>query len=70
MLTAVLIDAKIQSTSPSACQEGGSSPLNVVGETKLYFIRDYHSLYFEGSVVDKPDVGVFTRIPLMTYPYG
>lgn len=65
--TAVLLDAKIQSTSQSAHQADGSSPLNVVGETRLFFTRDDHSLYFEGLVVDNLDVDILAGIPFMEY---
>ena len=65
--TAVLLNATIRSTSHSAHQADGSSPLTVVGETKLYFTRDDHELYFEGLVIDNLDVDVLAGIPFMEH---
>lgn len=45
--TAVLLDAKTRSTSQSTHQADGWSPLNVAGETRLYFTLDEHSVQFE-----------------------
>ena len=42
------LNGKVTPTNQSAHQADGSSPLKVVGETKLYFSRDSHSFFFEG----------------------
>ena len=65
--TAVLLKAEIRKTSQSAHQADGSSPLTVVGETRLYFTRDDHELYFEGLVIDNLDVDVLAGIPFMEH---
>ncbi|CAC5386067.1 unnamed protein product [Mytilus coruscus] len=62
---ATKLNAKITSSSQSANQADGSSPLTVVGETRLTFTRDKHQLYFEGLVVEKLDSDILAGIPFM-----
>ncbi|CAC5413329.1 unnamed protein product [Mytilus coruscus] len=62
---ATKLNAKITSSSQSAHQADGSSPLTVVGETRLTFIRDKHQLYFEGLEVENLDSDILAGIPFM-----
>ncbi|CAG2213632.1 unnamed protein product [Mytilus edulis] len=62
---ATKLNAKITSSSQSAHQADGSSPLTVVGETRLTFTRDKHQLYFEGLVVENLDSDILAGIPFM-----
>ena len=45
-------------STQSAYQADGSSPLKVIGETKLSFTRGKHVFQFEGLVVENLDVEV------------
>ena len=56
--TARRLGAPITSTSQSVHQADGSSPLQVVGETRLRFLRDNQEFVFEGLVVENLDVEV------------
>ncbi|CAG2246128.1 unnamed protein product [Mytilus edulis] len=62
---ATKLNAKITSSSKSAHQADGSSPLTVVGETRLTFTRDKHQLYFEGLVVENLNSDILAGIPFM-----
>ena len=59
------LNAKIVESSQSAHQADGSSPLTVVGETRLTFCRDNNKLYFEGLVVENLDSDILAGIPFM-----
>lgn len=63
--TATKLNAKITGSSQSAHQADGSSPLTVLGETRLQFTLDGHELYFEGLVVENLDTEVLAGIPFM-----
>lgn len=63
--TATKLNAKITGSSQPARQADGSSPLKVLGETRLHFTRDEHELYFEGLVVENLDTEVLAGIPFM-----
>ena len=60
----VNLNGKISPTNQSAHQADGSSPLKVIGETKLCFSRDSHTFFFEGLVIEKLNV-VPAGIPFM-----
>ena len=63
--TAHAIGCSVSPTSQSAHQADGSSPLDVVGETRLTFSRDEHVFHFEGLVVENLDVEVLAGTPFM-----
>ncbi|KAK3105126.1 hypothetical protein FSP39_017698 [Pinctada imbricata] len=63
--TARYLDATVKNTSQSAHQADGSSPLKVIGETRLTFTRDDFTFYFDGLVVANLDVEVLAGIPFM-----
>ena len=63
--TAKMFGAEIKTTSQSAHQADGSSPLTVVGETKLTFVRNEHNFVFEGLVVKNLDVDILAGTPFM-----
>lgn len=63
--TATKLNAKITGSSQFAHQADGSSPLTVLGETRLHFTRGGHKLYFEGLVVENLDTEVLAGIPFM-----
>ena len=63
--TVVNLNGKISPTNQSAHQADGSSPLKVIGETKLCFSRDSQTFVFEGLVIGNLDVDVFAGIPFM-----
>ena len=63
--TAVRLGAKIQASSQSARQADGSSPLTVIGETRLTFSRGSHQLTFDGLVVKELDVAILAGVPFM-----
>lgn len=48
-----------------AHQADDSSPLTVLGETRLHFTRDGHELYFKGFVVENLNTEVLAGIPFM-----
>ena len=52
-------------TSQSAHQADGSSPLVVMGETRLAFCRDNHVFHFEGLVIENLDVDILAGTPFM-----
>lgn len=56
------LGATVKST---AHQADGSSPLKVVGETRLSFTRGYHNFAFEGLVVENLDVDILAGTPFM-----
>lgn len=56
--TATYLNAEITLSSQSAHQADGSSPLKVIGETRLTFVRNNHKLYFEGLVVENLEIEV------------
>ena len=58
---------EIRKSSQSAHQADGSSPLNVVGETKLTFTRDNVPLLFEGLVIENLDVDILAGTPFMEH---
>ena len=55
----------ITSSAQSAHQADGSSPLKVVGETRLVFTRDSREHVFEGLVVENLDVDVLAGTPFI-----
>ena len=59
------LNAKVDATKQSAKQANGSSPLNVMGETRLTFTRDGLKFHFEGLVIADLDVEVLAGIPFM-----
>ena len=58
--------AKVTTSSQSAHQADGSSPLKVVGEARLFFTRDTHTFQFEGLVVEDLDVDILAGTPFMS----
>ena len=52
-------------SAQSAHQVDGSSPLKVIGETKLSFARGQHVFQFEGLVMNNLDVEVLVGTPYM-----
>ena len=56
---------EICKSAQSAHQTDGSSPLKVIGETKLSFTRGQHVSQFEGLVVENFDLEVLAGIPFM-----
>ncbi|XP_071110370.1 uncharacterized protein [Haliotis cracherodii] len=63
--TATGLGADIKTSSQSAHQADGSSPLKVVGETRILFTRDNKEFDFNGLVVENLDVEVLAGIPFM-----
>ena len=63
--TAQRTGANITESSQSAHQADGSSPLTVIGETRLTLTRDGHTFLFEGLVVENLDVAVLAGTPFM-----
>lgn len=59
------IGATIKKTSQSAQQADGSSPLNVVGETKLCLICEDHEFTLDALVIENLDVEVLAGTPFM-----
>ena len=59
------LGAQIKTSSQSAHQADGSSPLTVVGETKLTFVRNDKNFVFEGLVVKNLDVDILAGTPFM-----
>ncbi len=62
---ATKLGLKDSSSTQSARQADGSSPLKVVGETRTYFQRDRHTLFFDGLVVENLDSDILAGIPFM-----
>jgi len=54
---------EICKSAQSAHQADGSSPLRVIGETKLSFTHGQHVLQFDGLVVENLDVEVLAGTP-------
>ena len=63
--TAQKLGAKVTKSSQLAHQADGSSPLQILGETRLTFSRDDHELFFEGLVVKNLDTDILAGIPFM-----
>lgn len=63
--TAKRLGAKVLASSQSAHQADGSSPLHVVGETRLVFTRGSHKFHFEGLIVENLDVDILAGTPFM-----
>lgn len=59
------LQVEIYKGAQSAHQADGSSPLKVIGETKLSFTRGQHLFQFEGLVVENLDVEVLAGTPFM-----
>ena len=59
------LKAEICKRAQFAHQADGSSPLKVIGETKLSFTRGQHVFQFEGLVVENLDVVVLAGTPFM-----
>ena len=59
------LGASITTSSQSARQADGHSPLEVVGETSIAFTREGIQLHFEGLVVENLDVEVLAGTPFM-----
>ncbi|XP_033099363.1 uncharacterized protein LOC117103012 [Anneissia japonica] len=64
VFTATALGASIKTSSQSAHQADGSSPLIVIGETSIVFTRDGKEFKFEG-LVEKLDVDVLAGTPFM-----
>ena len=63
--TAKRLGAHITESSRSAHQADGSSPLTIVGETRLTLTRENRDFLFEGLVVDNLNVDILAGIPFM-----
>lgn len=63
---ATRLGVTITSSTQSAHQADGSSPLRVMGEVRTCFQRDNQRLYFEGLVVENLDSDILAGIPFMT----
>ena len=61
------LGAYITTSSQSAHQADGHSPLEVVGETHITLTRDSQQLHFEGLVVENLDVEVLAGTPFMEF---
>ena len=59
------LGAVILKSSQSAHQADGSSPLKVIGETKLMFVRGEKSFSFDGLIVENLDVEILAGTPFM-----
>ena len=59
------LGGKITSSSQSAHQADGRSPLAIIGETHITFSRDDKQFVFEGLVVENLDVEVLAGTPFM-----
>ena len=59
------LGCQVTPSSQSAHQADGSSPLKVVGETRLSFTRDNQEFSFEGLVVENLDVAILAGTPFM-----
>ena len=67
--TAKRLGAHITESSQSAQRADGSSPLTIVGETRLTLTRENREFLFEGLVVDNLDVDILAGIPFMAENY-
>ena len=59
------IGAEIRQSAQSAHQADGSSPLKVIGETRISLTRENHTFNFEGLIVENLDVEVLAGTPFM-----
>jgi len=59
------LGAEIRKSAQSAHQADGSSPLKVVGKTRISVPRDSHVFQFEGLILKNLDVEVHAGTPLM-----
>lgn len=59
------LGAVIHTSAQSAHQADGSSPLKVMGETRLSFTRGNQEFQFEGLIVENLDVDVLAGTPFM-----
>ena len=59
------LGCRVADSSQSVHQADGSSPLHVVGETRLSFDRDGKEFIFEGLVIENLDVDVLAGTPFM-----
>lgn len=57
------LKVEICKSAQSAHQADGSSPVKVIGETKLSFTCRQHVFQFEGLVKENLDVEVLCRYP-------
>lgn len=62
---ATRLGVRVTSSTQSAYQADGSSPLGVVRETRTHFSIGEHNLYFEGLVVENLDSDVLAGILFM-----
>lgn len=60
------LGAHITPSSQSAHQADGSSPMKVVGETRLTLSRDTKTFHFDGLVVENLDVDILAGTPFMS----
>ena len=65
MSTVKRLGAVVLKSSQSAHQADGSSPLKVIGETKLMFVRGEKSFSFDGLIVENLDVEILAGTPFM-----
>ena len=63
--TAKRLGSRVIASSQSVHQADGSSPLQVIGETRVTFTRDQREFKFEGLVVENLDVDVLAGTPFM-----
>ena len=59
------LGCRVTPSSQSVHQADGSSPLQMVGETRLSFTREDRIFTFEGLVVENLDVDVLAGTPFM-----
>lgn len=60
------LGAHMTPSSQSAHQADGSSPMKVVGETRLTFNRGANKFHFDGLVVENLDVDILAGTPFMS----
>ena len=60
---AIYLKAKISGNSQLATQADGKSPLHIVGETQLEFVRGKHTFVLEALVVKELDVDILAGVP-------
>ena len=70
MSTVQKLKVEICESAQSTHQTDVSSPLKVIGETKLSFTRGQHVFQVEGLVVQNLDVEVLAGTPFMTLADG
>ena len=56
---------KVKNTSKSGHQADRSSPLRVIGETRITFTRDGREFEFDGLVVENVDIEMLGGAPFM-----